>query len=271
MTKKFEKHLRVSPGAEVDLNDHDPDETLGWEREDAEERLALNRNRMAELHDVLYAANSHALLVVLQGMDTCGKDGTVRHVLTGLNPQGCKVTSFKVPSSTEAAHDYLWRVHAAVPARGEIGVFNRSHYEEVLITRVLGTVDKDLARDRFAQINVFEEYLVENKVVILKLFLHISRKEQRDRLQARLDDRRKNWKFSEHDIEARRRWGDYQKAYADLLGACSTKHAPWYIVPANRKWMRNLVASELLVQTLKSLKLRYPKPRVDLSKVVIPE
>jgi PPK2 family polyphosphate:nucleotide phosphotransferase len=271
VAKKSLERLRVRPGDTVRLADHDPSDALGWDRDAADLRLDKNRTRMAELHDLLYADNNHALLIVLQGMDTCGKDGTVRHVLTGLDPQGCKVHPFKVPSSTEADHDYLWRVHQAVPARGEIGVFNRSHYEDVLVTRVQGTVGKKLAARRFQQINDWERHLTENDVLILKLFLHISRDEQRERLQARLDDPSKNWKFSEHDLEARARWDDYQDAYADLLMACSTDHAPWYIVPANRKWVRNLVVSELIVETLASLKMTYPRPKLDRSKVVIPK
>ncbi len=271
MGKRSIDSLRVRPGERVNLKKYDPNDDMGWDRDDADRQLEKNRGRMAELHDLLYAADSHGLLIVLQGMDTCGKDGTVRHVLTGLNPQGCKVHAFKVPSSTEADHDYLWRVHQVVPARGEISVFNRSHYEEVLVTRIIGTVSKKLAERRFAQINAWEDYLTENNVRLLKLFLHISKDEQRERLQARLDDPSKNWKFSESDLQARAKWNDYQDAYADLLSACSTKQAPWYIVPANRKWVRNLVASELIVDTLKSLGLKYPKPKIDLSKVVIPK
>lgn len=268
--RSYTDDLRVTPGSKVKLSKYDPNDDLSWDRESAEPRLQKNRDEMAELHDLLYAADKYGLLVVLQGMDTCGKDGTVRHVLTGLNPQGCKVTSFKVPSTTEADHDYLWRVHEAVPARGEIGVFNRSHYEEVLVTRVIGTVSAELAEKRFRQINAFERHLVENDIKILKFFLHISRDEQRERLRARIDDPRKNWKFSEMDLEVRSQWDAYQKAYGDLLGACSTADAPWYIVPANRKWVRNLVVSELIVETLRGLKMKWPKPKIDLSKIAVP-
>ncbi len=271
MGKKSIDDLRVRAGGKVRLSKYDPNDDLGWDRDEAEEQLKKNCSRMAELHDLLYASDSHGLLVVLQGMDTCGKDGTVRHVLTGLNPQGCKVRPFKQPNSTELDHDYLWRVHHVVPARGEIGVFNRSHYEDVLVTRVLGLVSDKVAERRFEHINGWERYLTDNNIVVLKLFLNISKDEQRERLQARLDDPAKNWKFSESDLEARAKWKDYQDAYADLLAACSTKHAPWYVVPANRKWVRNLVVSELIVETLKSLKLKYPKPKLDVSKIVIPK
>lgn len=271
MGKRSVDDLRVRAGDKVRLSKYDPNDDLGWDRKDAEEQLAKNCTRMAELHDLLFAADSHGLLVVLQGMDTCGKDGTVRHVLTGLNPQGCKVRPFKQPTSTELDHDYLWRVHHVVPARGEIGVFNRSHYEDVLVTRVLGLVSDKVAERRFQHINDWERYLTDNNIVVLKLFLNISKDEQRERLQARLDDPAKNWKFSESDLEARAKWNDYQEAYADLLSACSTKHAPWYVVPANRKWVRNLVVSELIVDTLKGLKLKYPKPKLDVSKIVIPK
>ncbi len=271
MAKKSVDALRIRPGDTVRLSKYDPNDDMGWDRDAADLRTRQNRVRMAELHDLLFAANSHALLVVLQGMDTCGKDGTVRHVLTGLNPQGCRVRPFKQPTSTELDHDYLWRIHQALPARGEIGVFNRSHYEDVLVTRVLGLVSDKVAEERFEQINAWERYLTENNVVVLKLFLHISKDEQRERLQARLDDPSKNWKFSESDLEARAKWNDYQAAYADLLAACSTKQAPWYVVPANRKWVRNLVVSELIVDVLRSLKLKYPKPKLDVSKIVIPK
>lgn len=269
--RSFMKDLRVEPGSRVKLSHYDANDDLGWDRDDADPVLDENRQEMARLHDLLWAAGSHGLLVVLQGMDTCGKDGTVRHVMTGLNPQGCNVTSFKVPSPLEASHDYLWRVHRAAPARGTVGVFNRSHYEDVLVTRVLDLIDDDTAKTRYRQINDFERYLVENKIIVLKFFLHISRDEQRQRLEARLTDKTKNWKFSEHDLEARARWDEYQAVYGDMLGVCSTKQAPWYIVPANRKWLRNLVVSQVIAQTLRGLGMKWPKPQIDLSKVKIPK
>jgi PPK2 family polyphosphate:nucleotide phosphotransferase len=269
--RSFMKDLRIEPGAKVKLSKYDANDDLGWDKDKAEACVDENRDQMAELHDLLWASGSHALLIVLQGMDTCGKDGTVRHVMTGLNPQGCNVTSFKAPSPLEMSHDYLWRVHNAVPARGSIGVFNRSHYEDVLVTRVTGLIKDSEAKHRYEQINAFEQYLSENNVRVLKFFLHISRDEQRERLQARLTDRRKNWKFSESDLEARANWDEYQDVYGDMLGACSTTSSPWYIVPANRKWLRNLVVSQIVAQTMGAFDMKWPKPKVDLSKVKIPK
>ncbi len=176
-----------------------------------------------------------------------------------------------MPSALETSHDYLWRVHDAVPARGSIGVFNRSHYEDVLVTRVMGLIKDGVAKQRYDQINEFENYLCENNVRVLKFFLHISRDEQRERLEARITDKRKNWKLSESDLEARAKWDDYQSVYADMLSACSTKTSPWYIVPANRKWLRNLVVSQIIVQTMRDFDMKWPKPTVDLSKLKIPK
>ena len=270
MSKRFDK-LRVPTDGDFKLSKRDPRDDLGLDREDCESHLEENRERMAELHEKLWASRAYGLLVVLQGMDTCGKDGTVRHVLTGLNPQGCTVTSFKIPTAREADHDYLWRVHSAVPGRGDIGVFNRSHYEDVIVTRVLGTVSKKDAERRFEEINAFEKQLVNDRIIVLKFFLNISRAEQKERLEARLEDPRKNWKFSEHDLEARAKWDDYQGYYQDMLRACSTKHAPWYVIPADRKWVRNIIVSQVIADTLASLKMSWPKPEVDLSKVKIPD
>jgi PPK2 family polyphosphate:nucleotide phosphotransferase len=202
-------------------------------------------------------------------MDTGGKDGTIRHVMSGLNPTGCTVTSFKVPSEEERDHDYLWRIHNAVPARGMIGVFNRSHYEDVLVVRVHGLVPKKVWAARYRQINDFERTLNENGVKILKFFLHISKKEQAERLRERIRDKSKNWKFSEADVRERRLWGSYQKAFEDALERCSTPWAPWHVVPADRKWVRDALVARAMVKALEGLRLRYPKAKTDLSKIVI--
>jgi PPK2 family polyphosphate:nucleotide phosphotransferase len=200
-------------------------------------------------------------------MDAGGKDGTIRHVMTGLNPQACRVTSFKVPSEEEARHDFLWRVHNAVPKGGEIGIFNRSHYEDVLVARVHNLVPKAVWEARYDQINEFEDMLVENNTVILKFFLHISKDEQKRRLEDRIQDPLKNWKVSEADFAERRYWNDYMAAYEDALSKCSTKRAPWYVIPANQKWFRNLAVSQIIVDRMKALKMEYPPSKIDLSKV----
>jgi PPK2 family polyphosphate:nucleotide phosphotransferase len=214
--------------------------------------------RIGDLQRVLYADARYALLIVLQGRDASGKDGTIRHVFHAVNPQGCEVTSFKAPTEIEARHDYLWRVHARVPPRGMIGIFNRSHYEDVLVGRVHHDMPKRVWSARYRQINDFERMLTENGVVILKFFLHVSRDEQRRRLQERLTDDTKNWKFRLGDLDDRQRWGAYTKAYQGLLSECSTKHAPWYVVPADDKKVRNWLIARTIADTLDGLGLRYP-------------
>jgi PPK2 family polyphosphate:nucleotide phosphotransferase len=231
--------------------------------------LADDLERLRELQTLLFADGRFSLLVVLQAMDTGGKDGTIRHVMSGLNPAGCIVTSFKVPSSEEASHDFLWRIHKAAPARGMIGVFNRSHYEDVLVVRVHGLVPKRVWKARYRQINEFERHLTENGVTILKFYLHISKAEQAKRLRERISDKKKNWKFAAGDVEERKLWGKYQRAYEDALNRCSTPWAPWYVVPADRKWARDALVARTMVRALEGLSLRYPKPKVDLSKIVI--
>lgn len=246
----------------------DPANTLGWEKSAAvTKRLEQNTMRLAELQLRLFAESKHAVLIVLQGMDASGKDGTVRHVMTGLNPASCRVTSFKVPTADEVRHDYLWRIHHVVPARGEIGVFNRSHYEDVLVVRVQQLVPKAVWKRRYDQINAFEQMLTENSVTILKFFLHIDKAEQRDRLKTRLADPTKNWKFTHSDLAVRRQWDAYQRAYDDALSRCSTKWAPWFIIPANKKWFRNLAVSEIVRATLADLQPQFPKPLFDVTKV----
>lgn len=265
-------HL-LPPGARVKLADIDPKGTPGLsgdkakERARAEAELVTNIQRMAALHERLYAENTRGLLVILQGMDTSGKDGAIRHVFSGLNPQGCHVTSFKKPSEAEADRDFLWRIHAAAPARGEIGVFNRAHYEDVLIVRVHSFVPEKVWRPRYQMINAFERYLTDNGVRIVKLMLHISKEEQLERLRARLDDPAKNWKYSPQDLEERKLWGEYQAAYEDALSECSTEWAPWHIIPADRKWYRNWAISRVLLGVLDDMDPQFPVTKIDRSKI----
>jgi PPK2 family polyphosphate:nucleotide phosphotransferase len=225
--------------------------------------------RLTTLQTVLYAEQKHKILIVLQAMDTGGKDGVIRKVFSGINPQGVRIASFKAPTPPELAHDYLWRVHNQVPAKGELVVFNRSHYEDVLITRVHGWIDDATAKRRFRQINNFEAMLVEEGMTILKFFLHISKDEQKQRLQDRLDDPAKTWKFNIGDLAEREKWDDYQRVYEDAVNQTSSPHAPWHIVPADRKWIRDLYVSSVLVKTLEDLKMAYPKPAEGLDKVKI--
>ena len=262
--------MLVKPGSKVALKRIDPDETGSYRSaEDAQGVLQKHLSELARQQNLLYAQGKYALLVVLQGMDTSGKDGTIRHVMSGVSPLGVTVKAFKKPNEEELAHDFLWRVHRSVPRHGTIGIFNRSHYEDVLIVRVHDLVPKKVWKTRYEQINRFEKNLVENNVIILKFFLHISKGEQRERLQQRLKDPTRYWKFSLDDVEERRYWSDYRKAYEDVLQKCSTKWAPWHIVPANKKWYRNLVVAQTMVETLRTLKMDYPPPTVDLSKIVI--
>ena len=265
------QHL-VKPGTEIKLADIDPDFKGKFKSKDeVEEQLALVRDRLVALQGLLYAEAKHALLIVLQAMDSGGKDGTIRHVMSGVNPQGCSVTSFKVPTPEEMAHDYLWRVHRAVPAKGMVGIFNRSHYEDVLVVRVHKMVPHEVWEGRYEQINHFERYLSENGVTIVKFFLHISKHEQKKRLEQRLKDPAKRWKFSSADVAERELWGDYQKAYEDMVNKTSTEWAPWYVIPANHEWYRNLAVAQIITQTLDDLHMHYPEPKEDLSKIVIPD
>jgi PPK2 family polyphosphate:nucleotide phosphotransferase len=222
--------------------------------------LVKHREKLAKLQEVFYASQTHGLLIVLQGMDTAGKDGTISHIFSGINPQGCDVTSFKTPTPLESKHDFLWRAHNAVPPVGMFGIFNRSHYEDVLYPVVHGTVSHKEARERFEQINEFESTLAANRVVILKFFLHISFDEQTRRMQSRIDDPDKHWKLSPADFAERKFWPKYEAAYNDLLSATSCKHAPWLVIPSNCKWQRDLAISEILVDVLDRLKLKYPAP-----------
>ena len=255
----------VTPGSKVRLADIDPGAAHGVDKADAAEHLAKNLERLSVLQYLLYAEARRSLLVVLQGIDAGGKDGTIQHVMSGLNPQGVTVTSFKVPEGAEKRHDYLWRVHQAVPEHGKIGIFNRSQYEDVLVVRVHNMVPKAVWSKRFDQINDFERMLGDNGVRVVKFLLYISKEEQAKRFRERLEDKTKNWKFSPADLAERGYWDQYMDAYDEVLRKCSTENAPWYVIPANRKWFRNLAVSEILRHTLEEMDLKYPKAAADLS------
>jgi PPK2 family polyphosphate:nucleotide phosphotransferase len=262
----------VPPDVQVNLPDYDPGYTGDYQRKH-ETKAALKRNveRLQELQQVMWAEGKHALLLVLQALDAGGKDGTIKHVMRGVNPQGCQVTSFKVPTEEELDHDFLWRVHRATPRRGYIGIFNRSHYEDVLVVRVHGLVSEEVWQARYEQINQFERLLTDSGTTILKFFLYISKEEQKKRFEARLRDAHKNWKFSQKDVKEREHWDEYMRAYEDALSRCSTPWAPWYVIPADHKWYRNLAISTTIVQTLEGLDMRYPPPLPDADQIVIPD
>jgi len=262
---------RVKPKDHVDLSKWDPNDQRAFSGDKAEGRkllLELNET-LEELQELLYAEHKHRLLVVLQAMDTGGKDGTIRHVFEGVNPQGVRVASFKRPTAEELAHDYLWRVHKQTPGKGEIVIFNRSHYEDVLVVRVHSLVPKAVWSKRYDQINAFEHTLAEEGTTILKFYLHIDLDEQKERLQARLDEPSKHWKFDPADLKERKFWPQYMEAFEDVLSKTSTPWAPWYIVPANRKWYRNLVIGTVITETLKGLKMRHPEPDFDPAEITI--
>jgi PPK2 family polyphosphate:nucleotide phosphotransferase len=255
--------LIVEPGKRVQLNDDHAANTYGWEKHEALAAVEENRQKLSDLQYKLYADGRHALLVVIQAIDAGGKDGLVHDVFTAMNPQGCVVTSFKAPTAEELKHDYLWRVHQRVPARGMVGVFNRSHYEDVLIVRVEKLVSKEVWRERYDQINEFERMLTSNSVRIIKVFLQISKDEQKKRLEDRLKDPNRQWKFSPEDLVKRRQWPEYQKAFEAMLTKCSTKHAPWYVIPADKKWFRNFAVSQILATEMGRMPLRFPEPAYD--------
>ncbi|HEV3202832.1 MAG TPA: polyphosphate kinase 2 family protein [Gemmataceae bacterium] len=262
--------MQVKPGTKVSLKDFDPDETGSFESaKEVEDLLKKQLDEIVHLQRLLYAENRRALLVILQGMDTSGKDGTISHVMSGMSPLGVQVNAFKVPNEEELHHDYLWRVHQRMPRQGYIGIFNRSQYEDVLVVRVHELVPKKVWRTRYRQINQFEKIMVDNGTAILKFFLHISKAEQKKRLEERLKDPTRHWKFSLKDVEERSYWSKYRKAYETALTKCSTEWAPWHIVPANKKWYRNLLVAKTIVQTLRGFHTEYPQPSVDISKIVI--
>lgn len=262
---------RVRPGDRVDLTAIDPRDHVAFDgsKQDSLAPFDALRQRLAELQDLLYAQNEHRLLIVLQAMDTGGKDGTIRHVFREVDPIGVRVQPFKVPTTRELAHDFLWRVHPHVPGDGEMVVFNRSHYEDVLVVKVRGLADPDTVEKRYDHIRNFEQLLVDEGTTVVKFFLHISEDEQAERLQARLDEPHKNWKFSSADLEERSRWDAYQAAYAEAIERTSTDGAPWYVVPADRKWYRNLVVAQVLVDTLEDLDMAYPEPEPGLDRITI--
>ena len=262
---------RIEPGTVVDLGRRDTrDHAMAPDGKDETRKTVKRLNRrLAELQELLYAEGKHKILVVLQAMDSGGKDGAIRKVFRGVNPQGVKVKGFKKPTSLELAHDYLWRVHPHTPARGEIAVFNRSHYEDVLVVRVHDLVPPEVWSRRYDQINAFERLLAEEGTTILKFYLHISKEEQKERLQARIDNPEKNWKFARGDLAERALWDSYTEAFEAVLSRTSTDHAPWYLVPADSKWYRDLVILETLVGTLERLQMRYPDPEEGLHDIVI--
>jgi len=264
------ERLKVKPDTKVKLARWDPDFTANVpDKTAAKKRMNENLKRLSELQYLLYAESKRSILIVLQALDAGGKDGTIRHVMGPLNPQSCKVVSFKTPTAEELAHDFLWRIHGVTPRTGEIRVFNRSHYEDVLIVRVHSMVPKSVWSARYDQINAFESILARNHTHIFKFFLHISKDEQLERFKARLEDPRKHWKASEADFAERKHWDDYTRAYEAALSKCSTPKAPWYIIPANKKWFRNYAVSEILVRSLSRLRMKFPKPTADLSKIVL--
>jgi PPK2 family polyphosphate:nucleotide phosphotransferase len=262
---------RVKPGKRVELNQWDPNDKSvfpGKKREGRQRLLELNQ-RLESLQEMLYAQHKHRVLIVLQAMDTGGKDGTIRHVFEGVNPQGVRVVSFKKPTPEELDHDFLWRAHEQVPAKGEIAIFNRSHYEDVLVVRVHGLAPKKTWSKRYDHINHFERMLADEGTTILKFFLYIDLDEQKERLQARLDEPQKHWKFNPDDLKERKLWPRYIKAYEDAISKTSTDWAPWYVVPANRKWYRNLVVGTVIVEALEALDMGYPEPDFDPTHVEI--
>jgi PPK2 family polyphosphate:nucleotide phosphotransferase len=261
---KVKSSYLVKPHTKVRLSRLSTSEHPGFaDKAATEPALAKHCERLAALQEVLYAGQQKALLIVLQGMDTAGKDGTIAHIFSGINPQGCQVASFKVPTPLEARHDFLWRCHDQVPPRGMIGIFNRSHYEDVLWPRVHGSMNTKEMRNHLDDINEFEAMLADNGVVILKFFLHISREEQTARLQSRIDTPDKHWKLSPADFTERKFWPKYMECYEEILSATSHKHAPWFVIPADNKWFRNVAVSKILVEAMEGLKLKYPPPTFD--------
>lgn len=263
------KKLHVKPGQKIHLRDFDPDDTslAPGDKEETNAKSEKLTEKLTDLQELLFAEHKHKLLVVLQGMDTSGKDGTVRHVMRGVSPQSVRAVSFKKPTSVELEHDFLWRVHPHAPADGEIVIFNRSHYEDVLVVRVHNLVPERVWHKRYEQINVFERTLAEAGTTILKFFLHISKDEQRERLQARCDDPTKRWKFQHGDLEERKSWDDYMQAYQEALEKTSTDWSPWIVVPSDKKWFRNYVVAKTIVDTLDDFRMKYPQPDLGTVKI----
>ena len=262
--------LRVEPGSQADLTGRNPASRLGLgEKADGQARSAELLDVLDDLHDRLWAEATRSVVLVLQGMDASGKDGTIRRVLTGLNPQGCSVVNFKAPTTLDLAHDYLWRIHANTPARGILGVWNRSHYEDVVTARCIGVIDERQTQRRYRQIRNFERMLAQEGVTMVKVFLHLSKEEQRARLQARIDDPKKNWKFRRADLDTRAQWDEYQTLYDAAISATSTSWAPWYVVPADHKWVRDVAVASLLVDVFAALDPQIPDPEPGLEGLVV--
>jgi PPK2 family polyphosphate:nucleotide phosphotransferase len=263
----FGLKYRIKPNSKFRLSDIPPDCSDPFKgkggKEKADRLVVKNLEQIGELQNVLYASKKASLLIVLQGIDAAGKDGTIKHVLSGVNPQGCYVRSFKVPTEEEKLHDVLWRVHRYAPERGVIGIFNRSHYEEVLVARVHKLKPKGVWQKHYEQFNAFEKMLSDNGTIILKFFLSVSQEEQLKRIEERLTRPDKKWKYSSSDLVEREYWDDYQKAYEDMINKCSTEYAPWFIIPSDKKWFRNCLISSILCDTLKNLDLKYPEPEKE--------
>jgi PPK2 family polyphosphate:nucleotide phosphotransferase len=267
-SQSFSERYRIKPDSKVDLGKFDPDEHESQPGDpEAAHEIAIISKRLGDLQENLYASQKSSILICLQGLDAAGKDGTIKHVCGSLNPQGCRVASFKQPTHDELAHDFLWRVHKVAPENGEIVVFNRSHYEDVLVVRVHDLVPKHVWHARYKRINAFEKGLSENHTTILKFFLHISKEEQLKRFGDRLTDPKKNWKISESDYSERALWSEYVKAYEEVFERCSTDVAPWFIIPSNHKWYRDLVIGKIFMEHLERLKAPYPAPSVDLQEI----
>jgi len=261
----YANEFRIKPGNKVNLAKIDAGYHGGYDNEEAvSAEMEKSSQRLTELQALMYAENKHSLLIVLQAMDGGGKDGTIHHVMAAMNPQGCSVASFKVPTAEELSHDYLWRIHKMTPGKGHITVFNRSHYEDVLVVRVHNLVSKEIWSKRYNEINEFERELANSGTTMVKFFLHIDKEEQLERFRDRLEAPDKQWKISDSDYTEREYWDEYQRAYMDVLSKCSFNYAPWYVIPANRKWFRDLAVSQILVETMEGLKMKYPEPSVDL-------
>jgi len=265
--KSFVSQFRIPPGQRIHLNDCDPANTSKYDKREALGKAKKLRDKMSDLQQRLFAERKRSLLICLQALDAGGKDGVIKHVIGSMNPDGCHVANFKEPTQQELAHDFLWRVEAQTPACGEIAIFNRSHYEDVLIVRVHNLVPKSIWSQRYDQINCFEQRLVSNGTHILKFFLHISKQEQLQRFEQRLDDPAKRWKISEADYTEREYWDDYLRAYEDVLARCNSDAAPWFVIPADHKWFRDLAISEIIVSTMESMKFQVPEPTIDIEEI----
>jgi PPK2 family polyphosphate:nucleotide phosphotransferase len=270
MESDFVNQFKAEYGIQIKLKNYDPDFTAEINKDYAENVLENDLvNRLSNLQYKLFADKNQSILIILQGVDTSGKDGTIRNVMKAFNPQSCKVVSFKKPNDKEISHDYLWRIHKFTPVKGEIMVFNRSHYEDVLSVRVNKIIPEAILSKRYNQINDFERYLFENNIKIIKLFLHISKGEQKKRLEERIKDPLKQWKISESDIIGYRLWKQYILAYEEMLSKCSTNQIPWHIIPANNKWFRNFTVAKIIINTLENMDLKFPKPKIDVSKILM--